>query len=75
MESLLVSPSQLTLTTVDVCYDDDHHHEEEVHNDDVDDEDGFGMDDELVPWMLKERFERQRIKKMGKMDGYRVNKS
>ncbi|CAI9769855.1 unnamed protein product [Fraxinus pennsylvanica] len=75
LESLSVSPPQLTLTTADVCYD-GHNQEEDVDEDeDMDDEDGFGLDDELVPWMLKDRFGRQRIRKMGKRGGSRVNKS
>ncbi|CAA2989756.1 Hypothetical predicted protein [Olea europaea subsp. europaea] len=77
VESLSVSPPQLTLTTADVCCD-DHDQEEEAHDDDeedMDDEDGFGLDDELVPWMLKDRFGRQRIRKMGKRGSSRVNKS
>ncbi|KAL2460091.1 Uncharacterized protein Adt_43511 [Abeliophyllum distichum] len=74
VESLSVSPPQLTLT-VDVCYDDQEEEVDDEDDDDEDDEDGFGLDDELVPWMLKDRFGRQRIRKMGKRGGSRVNKS
>ncbi|KAL2490670.1 Uncharacterized protein Adt_26298 [Abeliophyllum distichum] len=69
--SVSVSPPPLTLH-VDIT----HH----ACNDDDDDEDedengGSGLDDELVPLKLKDRFGKQRIRKIGKRGGSRVNKS
>ncbi|KAL8543044.1 hypothetical protein ACS0TY_003790 [Phlomoides rotata] len=44
---------------------------------DVDDDDqyDYDVDDELVPWKLKDRFGKQRIKKMGKKGGPKLKKT
>lgn len=48
-------------------FDDDDDDVRDVYDDDV--------DDELVPWKLKDRFGKQRIRKMGKRGGPKLNKS
>ncbi|XP_022897527.1 uncharacterized protein LOC111411207 [Olea europaea var. sylvestris] len=69
MESLSVSPPPLTLH-VDFTH--------QVYHDDSeydDENEGSGLDDELVPLKLKNRFGKQRIRKIGKRGGTRINKS
>ncbi|KAL2468446.1 uncharacterized protein Fot_50022 [Forsythia ovata] len=71
MESLSVSVSPPPLTLhVDIT-----HHSCNDDDDDDDENGGSGLDDELVPLKLKDRFGKQRIRKIGKRGGSRVNKS
>lgn len=77
MQSLSVSPQPVVCFPVeDVVglhvYDDDEEEEEDGGMDDDDDDD---VDDELIPWKLKDRFGKQRIRKMGKRGGPKVSKS
>ncbi|KAL0334689.1 UNVERIFIED_CONTAM: hypothetical protein Sradi_4680800 [Sesamum radiatum] len=60
------------------------YHEGREGSDDDDDDSGDDdardvyhddVDDELVPWKLKDRFGKQRIRKMGKRGGPKPNKS
>lgn len=45
-------------------------------DEDYDDyDDGHDLDDELVPWGLSDKFGRQRIRKLGKRAGPKVNKA
>ncbi|CAA0807656.1 Unknown protein [Striga hermonthica] len=44
-------------------------------NDEDDDDDGYDYDDELVPWQLKGRFGKERLRKLGKRGGPNPNKS
>ena len=37
-----------------------------LHADGGEDDDGYGLDDELVPWNVSNKFERQRMRKLGK---------
>lgn len=52
---------------------------DEINNDDCDDsddyDDGHDLDDELVPWGLSDKFGRQRIRKLGKRAGPKMNKA
>ncbi|TKY67599.1 hypothetical protein E2542_SST10493 [Spatholobus suberectus] len=42
-----------------------HHHQDDVDGDDEND-DGYGLDDELVPWNVSNKLGRQRMRKLGK---------
>lgn len=67
----------------DLGYDDGnrhlHHHHDDVDDDDEeesDDDDGdYDVDDELVPWGVKDKFVRQRIRKLGKRSFAKLTKS
>ncbi|KAM3220327.1 nucleolin [Capsicum chacoense] len=52
-------------------HDDDQEEEEDEDEEDYDDD----LDDELVPNWLSDKFERQRIRKLGKRASSRMNKS
>ncbi|CAI9769073.1 unnamed protein product [Fraxinus pennsylvanica] len=69
MESLSVSPTPLTL---DVGFTHQVYHDDSEYDDEIE---GSGLDDELVPLKLKDRFGKQRITKIGRRGGSRVNKS
>lgn len=80
MQSLSVSPQPVVCFPVeDVMglhvYDNDHDDGEEEEDDAGIDDDDDDMDDELIPWKLKDRFGKQRIRKMGKRGGPKVSKS
>lgn len=47
-------------------YDDDDVDDDVDDEDDVDAYDGYDLDDELVPWCVNAKFERQRMRKLGK---------
>ncbi|XP_073025330.1 uncharacterized protein [Primulina eburnea] len=75
MQLLSVSPQPMVFFPVeDVMslnvYDDDG-----GGDDDDDDDDDGDVDDELIPWKLKDRFGKQRIRKMGKRGGPNFSKS
>ncbi|XP_073028900.1 uncharacterized protein [Primulina eburnea] len=80
MQSLSVSPQPVVCFPVeDVIglhvYDDDDAGDEEEDGGMDDDDDDDDVDDELIPWKLKDRFGKQRIRKMGKRGGPKVSKS
>lgn len=56
-------------------YADDHDKEEDEDEDDDEDDHGYEIDDELVPWGVKDRFERQRMRKLGKRAFAKMAKS
>ncbi|XP_073128282.1 uncharacterized protein [Henckelia pumila] len=77
MQTLSVSPQPVVCFPVeDVMglhvYDDDDF---AVDEDDGGMDDDDDVDDELIPWKLKDRFGKQRIRKMGKRGGPKVSTS
>lgn len=58
--------------------DDDggEYHDDDDDDDDMDDEDhGYGLDDELVPWSVSGKLGRQRMRKLGKRACAKMNYS
>lgn len=56
-------------------YDDDVLRDVDDDDEDDDNQYDYDVDDELVPWKLKDRFGKQRIKKMGKKAGPKLKKA
>jgi len=59
-------------------YDDGLRNVHDYHDDSDDDDDcdgGYDVDDELVPWEVKDRFGRQRMRKLGKRAFAKMTKS
>lgn len=60
----------------DGLYDEDENEDEsEVEDDDDDDDEDLDLDDELVPKWLSNKFERQRMRKLGKRAYPKMKKS
>jgi len=63
------------------CYDDglrnvhDYDDDDDVNGESDDGDGGYDVDDELVPWEVKDRFERQRMRKLGKRAFAKMTKS
>ncbi|XP_009788265.1 uncharacterized protein [Nicotiana sylvestris] len=65
------------LLVFNVRVDDGHEEEDEEEEEEEEEEDydGYDLDDELVPKWLRDKFGRQRIRKLGKRACSRMNKS
>ncbi|KAL6517336.1 hypothetical protein OROMI_033037 [Orobanche minor] len=80
IQSMSVSPPmtlpvEMTLNYHICQHGGDIYDGDDVHDANDDDDDGGDYDDELMPWRLKDKFGKHRIKKLGKRGGPKLNKS